>query len=475
MHKAIYWFRNDLRLEDNPAWKKAIESGCLVYPVFIHSPEEDADWALGGASMWWLHHALVDLHQQLSGKGLRLIIRSGNHETVLRDLVRELGITEVYWSKRYLPEQFQADDRLHTELVKDDIEVTACNSSLLREPWDICSGSGQPYRVYTPYMRAFRGSDEPQPVSSCGNPVVPSDWPDSMEIQNLELLPRLDWADGFRSFWNPTRAGGLERLRLFIRDGMGSYDEMRDIPAVEGTSRLSPYLHWGQLGPREVLAAIRGFPDSAGKETFYREIVWREFAYHVLFHNPETAMKPLQPSFNQFSWREDAADLEAWKKGLTGYPIVDAGMRQLWQTGWMHNRVRMIVASFLVKHLLLPWQEGAKWFWDTLVDADLASNSLGWQWAGGCGADAAPYFRVFNPIIQGKKFDPEGHYVRKYVPELRELPKRYIHTPWETPASLQQSLNLNIGDHYPAPIIEHGEGRNRALDAFQPLRERTRK
>ncbi len=474
MGKAIYWFRNDLRLADNSAWKLAIESGSQVYPVYIHSPDDDGEWAVGGASRWWLHHALQDLEDQLSRKGLRLIIRVGDPERVLQALINELGITEAFWNKRYIPAQFEADDRLHTDLVKQGIDVTVCNSSLLLEPWDICSGSGQPYRVYTPFLRAFRSNEVQDPVNSDGDPVVPCSWPGSLEVSGLGLLPEIDWAKGLRSFWKPTRAGGLERLRDFARRELDAYDRMRDIPSEDGTSRLSPYLHWGQLGPREVVAALSPMPDSNGKETYYREIVWREFAYHILFNNPDTDMKPLQPSFNQFTWREDAGDLEAWQKGLTGYPIVDAGMRQLWETGWMHNRVRMIVASFLVKHLLLPWQEGARWFWDTLVDADLASNSLGWQWAGGCGADAAPYFRVFNPILQGKKFDPDGEYVRKYVPELKDLPNRYIHTPWEMPASMQESLQVAIGDQYPAPVIEHKQGRDRALEAFQQMRERTK-
>lgn len=475
MQKAIYWFRNDLRLEDNAAWKQAIDSGSQVYPLYIHSPDADGEWAIGGASKWWLHHALLDLQDQLASKGLRLILRIGEPEKVLHELIEELGIVQVFWNKRYIPSQFESDDRLHTELVKRGIDVTVANSSLLAEPWDISSGSGQSYRVYTPFMKAFREQQEQLPVASSGNPGVPDSWPTSLQLADLELLPAIDWAEGFRSFWNPTRAGALERLQQFSERAMDSYNARRDFPGEDGTSRLSPYLHWGQIGPREIVAHIRQFPDSKGKETFYKEVIWREFAYHVLFHNPHTTTSPLQPAFNEFPWREDSADLKAWQKGRTGYPIVDAGMRQLWQTGWMHNRVRMVVASLLVKHLLLPWQEGARWFWDTLVDADLASNTLGWQWAGGCGADAAPYFRVFNPIIQGKKFDPDGAYIRKYVPELKDVPNKFIHTPWEMPVSMQEFVNTIIGEHYPEPVIEHGFGRNRALEAFQELKERTAK
>lgn len=473
MQKALYWFRNDLRLSDNSAWKLAVDSGSEVFPLFIHSELEDGEWAIGDASKWWLHHALADLEQQLDAKGLKLILRQGKPQQVLQELINELEITHIYWNKRYIPHQFEVDDRLHTELVKTGIEVEVANSSLLAEPWDVSSGSGQPYRVYTPFLKAFPGQENQSPVDSEGMPVVPGNWPTSLTLGDLELLPKVEWDAGFKTFWNPTRAGAIERLHQFSEKAMASYKARRDFPGEDGTSRLSPYLHWGQIGPREIVALINTMPDSKGKETFFREVVWREFAYHVLFHNPHTPTQPLQPAYAEFPWRESEADLQAWREGKTGYPIVDAGMRQLWQTGWMHNRVRMVVASLLVKHLLLPWQEGAKWFWDTLVDADLASNTLGWQWAGGCGADAAPYFRVFNPILQGKKFDPDGDYIREYVPELAAVPNQFLHEPWEMPASMQEYLKTIIGEHYPAPIIEHGFGRDRALAALQDLKERT--
>jgi deoxyribodipyrimidine photo-lyase len=288
-------------------------------------------------------------------------------------------------------------------------------------------------------------------------------------VEDLQLLPKRDWADSFGDYWTPTRGAGLERLDAFLRSAVEGYHSSRDIPSVDGTSRLSPYLHWGQLGVREISGRLQRLKTNEGVKTFYNELVWREFAAHVLFNFPETPSQPLQDKYRKFPWQHNKAHLKAWQQGKTGYPIVDAGMRQLWQKGWMHNRVRMVVASVLVKHLLQPWQEGAKWFWDCLVDADLASNSLGWQWAGGCGADAAPYFRVFNPVLQGEKFDKDGSYVREFVPALKSLPNKYIHQPWEAPPAVQEEAGIRIGTDYPHPIVEHKEGRRRALEALNSL------
>ena len=471
MESVILWFRQDLRLQDNPAWKRAVESGRAVIPVFIWAPEEAGRWAPGEAARWWLHHALEDLAGELERHALRLILRAGDSEACLRELVAETGAAAVYWNRCYEPHRMRLDGLIKSRLKESGLEAWSGNSALLREPWEVSTQSGNPYKVYTPYARTCSAMKDPSPVGFDGSPTAPGQWPGSEELAALGLLPDKDWADGFARFWKPTRRAGLHRLNGFLEKESLDYDEARDFPAVDGTSRLSPYLHWGQIGPREVTERLGAHKRAKGRETFYREIIWREFAYHVLYHFPDTPEKPLQPKFSRFPWKRDPEALRRWQRGQTGYPIVDAGMRQLWETGWMHNRVRMIVASLLVKHLLHSWEDGALWFWDTLVDADLASNTLGWQWAGGCGADAAPYFRIFNPITQGEKFDKEGAYIRRYVPELAKVPGKYLHVPWEMPDSVQEAAGCRIGKDYPAPVVDHREGRERALQAFQSIKE----
>jgi deoxyribodipyrimidine photo-lyase len=439
-------------------------------PVFIWAPEECGAWAPGGASRWWLHHALEDLRQQLEAAGSRLVLRTGESEAELFRLAGECGATAVYWNRCYEPYRMRVDGRIKSRLKETGLEAWSGNASLLREPWEVASQSGNAYKVYTPYAKACAKMKDPGVVAGDAKPCPPPAWPQSLSIDDLGLLPGIRWDKGIGAAWVPTREGGLERLRSFLRQAVTAYSTDRDFPAIDGTSRLSPYLHWGQLGVREVVTAIRKCSGGSGLETFYRELIWREFAWHVLYHFPDTPEKPLQTKFAGFPWVKDRKDLEAWQRGRTGYPVVDAGMRQLWQTGWMHNRVRMIVASFLVKHLLHSWRDGADWFWDTLVDADLASNTLGWQWAGGCGADAAPYFRIFNPITQGEKFDGSGEYIRHYVPELKAVPDAYLNKPWEMPGQVQEASGCRIGLDYPEPVIEHKAGRERALDALQSIK-----
>jgi deoxyribodipyrimidine photo-lyase len=469
--KAIVWFRQDLRLADNPAWAKAVGQGLQIIPLFIVDESASKDWAMGDASRWWLHHALLDLDAQLREVGSRLLIRVGASEEILRELMEEAEVTHLYWNRCYEPYRVRLDGGLKDTFKRAGLTVWSGNASLVREPWEVATQAGQPYKVYTPYSRACAKLAEPEPVAVPGSPLSPEQWPTGCSVESLQLLPRIGWDSGFKARWEPTRRAGISRLKHFLAESASAYGEARDYPAVAGTSGLSPYLHFGQIGPREVLAAIREVAPSSGVSVYHREIIWREFAYHVLYHFPSTPEQPLQLKYANFPWREDPQALRAWQQGRTGYPIVDAGMRELWQTGWMHNRVRMVVASFLVKHLLLSWQSGAAWFWDTLVDADLASNTLGWQWAGGCGADAAPYFRVFNPITQAEKFDPEGTYIRRFVPELRSVKGRYIFTPWEMPDSLQTAFGCRIGRDYPAPIVEHKAGRERALAALASLKE----
>lgn len=458
-------------MPDNPAWKRAVASGHAVVPLYIHAPDEAGQWKAGAASCWWLHHALEDLEAELKQAGLRLVLRRGESQAVLQELLEETGARAVYWNRCYEPFRVRLDGRIKSALKEADIEAWSGNSALLREPWEVATGTGNPYKVYTPYAKACAKLPEKEPLAIEGRPVVPESWPQSDSLDEMGLLPELDWDSGMREFWEPTREGGLKRLQAFLADPVKAYGKDRDFPAIDGTSRLSPYLHFGQIGPREVAAAIRKAGKGKGLETFHRELVWREFAYHVLYHFPDTPEEPLQRKYANFPWERDKELLKAWQKGRTGYPIVDAGMRQLWETGWMHNRVRMIVASLLVKHLLHSWEDGAAWFWDTLVDADLASNTLGWQWAGGCGADAAPYFRIFNPMTQSEKFDAPGEYIRRYVPELKKVPGKYLHTPWEMPAPVQEACDCVIGTDYPAPVIEHKAGRERALAALASLKE----
>lgn len=476
---TLLWFRQDLRLADNAALAAAIECGAPIVPVFIWAPAEAGAWAPGAASKWWLHQALASLGEAWRVKAQLvteapvahgpLLLRRGESLAVLRDLIRETGAKRVFWNRRYSAPLRELDVEIKRCLRADGVAVESFNSSLLNEPHTVATGTGKPYKVYTPYWKKVKD----RPLAAVVEPdfkalrFLETD-PKSMALDELDLLPRIGWDRGFYAHWTASEAGGMQRLHQFLDGPVEVYESERDRPDVDGTSCLSPYLHWGQLGPRQIMAAIaeKQALGGAGVEVFVREVYWREFAYNVIYHFPYTADAPLREEYADFPWEYDTASLQAWQQGRTGYPIVDAGMRQLWQTGWMHNRVRMIVSSLLVKHLLHDWQEGARWFWDTLVDADLASNTLGWQWSSGCGADAAPYFRVFNPILQGQKFDPEGDYVRRYVPELRNMPAKYIHTPWDAPAGILQDAGVEIGVDYPAPIIDHKAGRARALAAL---------
>lgn len=475
----IVWFRSDLRLADNPALHAAVQKSASILPVFIWGPEEEGNWALGGASRWWLHHSLVSLHQGLAGLGAKLVIREGPALEVLRDLVRQTNAGSVYWNRRYEPTIIERDRGVKEGLRGAGVEAESFSGSLLREPWTVKTKTGGPYQVFTPYWKCcltdfVPGAELPRPVSiRSAAPSVPS-----LSVEHLQLLPTIPWADGFSRVWSPGEIGARTALQSFLQTKVLQYSKDRDRPDHEGTSRLSPHLHFGEISPRQiwhacaVAAAERGIPAKIWQDwRFITELGWREFAFHLLFHFPHTPLAPLRHEFARFPWKQNAAALRAWQRGKTGYPLVDAGMRQLWKTGWMHNRVRMVVASFLVKHLLVPWQDGARWFWDTLVDADLASNTLGWQWTAGCGADAAPFFRIFNPVSQGEKFDPNGDYVRAWVPELARLPAQWIHQPWAAPASELQDLGVVLGKTYPRPIVDHATARAGALEAYAASRQ----
>jgi deoxyribodipyrimidine photo-lyase len=460
---ALVWFDRDLRLADNAALRNAAATGSPILPVFVWSPEEEAPWAPGGASRWWLHQSLEQLEGALAARNSRLILRRGPAAESLLSIAAETGAASVFWNRRYEPAALARDRRVERALGTAGISSEICPGNVLFEPGTVLNGSGKPFQVFTAFWSACLGL--PAPNEPCAPPAhlrAPLHWPSSLVLSDLRLEPEIDWAGGLRETWKPGEAGASRQLKEFLHRAINSYAGDRDRPDRRGTSRLSPYLHFGEISARQIWHAVRR-ARRAGGEAFLRELAWREFSYHLLFHFPRTAQEPLRPEFRHFRWRVEERALQAWTRGQTGYPLVDAGMRELWHTGWMHNRVRMLAASFLVKHLLIPWQEGAAWFWDTLVDADLANNTMGWQWTAGCGADAAPYFRIFNPVLQGEKFDPEGAYIRRWVPELASLPAAWIHQPWRALAGSAKD--------YPRPIVEHQAARKRALAALASMRK----
>ena len=471
--KAILWFRKDLRLQDNAALAEAVRSGASIIPVYIHDETCAGPWKAGAASKWFLNQALESLQKDLSSHGARLVLVQGDALEALSKLIAESGAAAVYWNRCYEAPVRKRDAAIKKGLREQGLKVESFNSSLLNEPHTVFTGSDKPYKVYTPYWKKVKDRTRPEPIEvklEQARFVDCDGFGDSLEA--LGLLPEKKWYKKFEAVWTVSETAAMDRLERFLGDPVKAYDSDRDLPGEDGTSSLSPYLHWGLIGPRQVMDRLHRRHDlrASGPQVFAKEIYWREFAYNVLYHFPHTPDEPLQEKYADFPWETDPSLLKAWQEGRTGYPIVDAGMRQLYAIGWMHNRVRMIVSSLLVKHLLQDWKAGARWFWDTLVDADLASNTLGWQWSGGCGADAAPYFRIFNPMTQGEKFDPEGDYVRRWVPELQDMPTKYIHAPWEAPEAVQEKANCVIGKDYPGPIIDHKKGRERALAALDKVK-----
>ncbi len=477
MSAVLVWFRNDLRLSDHPALDAALSQGKSVVPVFIWSPDDDHSWPPGSATRWWLQHSLLSLQEELRHRGSRLILRTGSPLRELRKLLSETDADTVYWNRCYEPSAIARDTTVKQKLRDDGVTVESFPGNLLHEPWTVVTQQGLPFQVFTPFWKACQSRTvaEPIPSDTLQFPALRT-WPTSTTLESLGLLPRIDWAAGFRSRWSPGRTGAETALERFLETTVNAYHERRDIPAIAGTSLLSPHLHFGEISPREIwhrVHARNGANASSlneGASTFLKELGWREFAHHILFHFPHVVERPLREKFLKFPWDNDQEKFRAWTKGKTGYPIVDAGMRELWSTGWMHNRVRMIVGSFLTKHLLISWERGARWFWETLVDADLASNTLGWQWISGCGPDAAPYFRIFNPVMQGENFDPAGEYVKRWVPELRSLPTKWIHHPWDAPADMLSTANIKLGETYSLPIVDHREARARALAAIEVVK-----
>ncbi len=468
----VVWFRQDLRLADNPALAAAVRSGRPVLPLYVLDDETPDVRPIGGAGRWWLAGSLTALAGDLAAVGgAPLVLRRGKAEGVIADLARETNAAAVHWNRCYEPGAIARDTRIKRALADAGVQAESHNGALLFEPWTVKTKAGGFFKVYTRYWQACRAlgdppKPEPAPERIAGHTGAASD-----DLGSWTLRPSApDWAAEFGARWRPGERAALARLEDFLDDRLDGYATGRDVPSEPATSGLSAHLHMGEIGPRQIWhATLARHGWSAATEAFLKELVWREFAHHVLYHLPALPTEPMQPKFQAFPWAEDAAALRQWQKGLTGYPMVDAGMRELWRTGTMHNRVRMVVASFLVKHLLQPWQAGEAWFWDTLVDADLAANSFNWQWSAGCGADAQPYFRIFNPVAQGEKFDPAGKYVRTYVPEIAALPDKYLHAPWTAPDHVLAEAGIRLGETYPRPIVDHREARDRALAAFKSL------
>ncbi|WP_340117176.1 deoxyribodipyrimidine photo-lyase [Pelagibius sp. 7325] len=474
---VIIWFRQDLRLADNPALAAAAERGAPVLALFIL--DDSGDWAPGGAARWWLHHSLAALSRDLEKLGAPLCLRSGKAEDVLPRLAKETDAGAVFWNRCYEPHAVARDSKLKELLKSDGIEVASFNGALLVEPWELKTGQGEPYKVFTPFWKALLAGGAPPAPLAPPKKLKGFDGIDSEALEDWTLLPtRPDWAGGLRERWTPGEKGAGQRLGTFLDTAAKTYKNDRDRPDHEGTSCLSPHLHWGEISPRQVWQATRhavaaGALNDGAAEAFLRQLGWRDFSHNLLFHWPDFPEKPWREAFAAFAWQDDDDAFTVWCKGRTGFPLVDAGLRQLWATGWMHNRVRMIAASFLIKDLLIPWQRGEAWFWDTLVDADLANNAAGWQWVAGCGADAAPYFRIFNPVSQGEKFDPKGDYIRRWVPEIAALPDDVIHRPWEASQEVLKKAKVTLGETYPAPMVDHKAARARALAAYEDVKKAT--
>lgn len=472
----VAWFRRDLRLSDHPALVEAAKTGRPIIPLYILEDDEKNSWADGAASKWWLHQSLEALSKSLEQLGGRLYLRRGSPQKVLTDVIQSSGAKSLYWSRCYEPYAINRDKSIKSFFVEAHFDVKSFNSNLLFEPWEIQTADGSPYRVFTPYWKScLKLWNDRRPLLSQYPMTFYEGNLSSDILESWALCPQKKWADGFKDMWCPGETGAQDRLNDFISNRLKSYVHDRDKPGLDGTSRLSPHLHWGEISPIAVITAIESAMASdstlkEGGEKFLSELGWREFSHHLLYYFPTLPEQNFQSKFDHFEWQSDEKDfLEKWQRGKTGYPIVDAGMRELWKTGWMHNRVRMIVASFLTKHLRIHWRRGEEWFWDTLVDADLAHNAASWQWVAGSGADAAPYFRIFNPILQGERFDPDGDYVRQWVPELAELPSAYIHKPWCAPATILNNCHIVLGQNYPMPIVDHQVARKYSLDKFKKL------
>jgi deoxyribodipyrimidine photo-lyase len=472
---VIVWFRDDLRLHDHPALVAAIKRDAPLVCLYVLDEESKGFREHGGASRWWLHQSLTALDDELKTHKQHLVFRRGAAAKVVPDFVKETKAASVYWNRRYDQPGIKADQQVVAALKTAGVTGSTFVGNLLAEPSAFEHDKTGGPKVFTPFWKRLRALGDPrEPLP------IPRKWPPASKasgdrLQDWKLEPtKPDWAGGIREVWKPGEAEARKRVHQFL-DHIQGYDEERNRPDLSSTSRLSPYLRFGEISPNDIFYAAKF---TAGKDTksardtekFLSEIGWREFSYQLLHYHPDIATENLQKRFDEFPWKTDKAGLKAWQKGKTGYPIVDAGMRELWHTGWMHNRVRMVAASFLIKHLLIDWRHGEQWFWDTLVDADPANNTASWQWVAGCGADAAPYFRIFNPVLQGEKFDPDGKYVRKWVPEIAKLPNEFLNQPWEADNETLAKAGVTLGKTYPKPIVDHQMARERALAALKKTR-----
>lgn len=470
MKKIICWFRSDLRIKDNPALYDAAKSGAIL-PVYILDDVNAGKYMQGGASRWWLHHSLISLNDSLQGN---LLVYAGDPTEILPKIIDEYSIDAVYWNRCYEPWQIKRDANIKQALKEQGIEVESYNGSLLFEPWEILKQDKTPYKVFTPYYRkgCLGAAKPPRHPMPAPEKISFIEHKRKTKIEELQLLPKIKWFETMQTHWRIGERGAHECFEKFLDQGLDGYKEGRNFPSQEKTSRLSPYLHFGEISPHYIwhkMQSLQNFDYSADADHFCSELGWREFSYYLLYYFPDLPEKNWNSKFDNFPWEDDYSLLEAWQKGQTGVPIVDAGMRELWQTGYMHNRVRMIVASFLVKNLLIDWRHGERWFWDCLLDADLANNSASWQWVAGSGADAAPYFRIFNPVTQGQKFDASGEYTRRFVPELKNMPDKYLFNPWEAPDYVLAGAGVRLGGNYPKPIADLKNSRKRALEVFKRM------
>ncbi len=467
---ALVWFRQDLRTADNPALHAAAAAGAVL-PVYILDDQHAGQHAMGAASRWWLHHSLYSFDQRLDGG---LLVLAGDPVELIPQLMQDHGITSIHWNRCYEPWQITRDSRLKEKLLDLDMAVNSHNGSLIWEPWTNLKQDQTPYRVFTPFYRNGL-SIGPGEEQLCGEPAnlrIAAVKHPAAKIDALKLLPAIPWYEGFEQNFAPGEPGARVKLSEFLDSRLDDYRQGRDYPALEKVSRLSPHLHFGEISPQRVWQQAEAAGNNSGKEAqaehFQRELAWREFSYALLYHFPNLITENMNARFDNFPWREDNELLQCWQRGETGYPLVDAGMRELWTSGYMHNRVRMVVGSFLVKNLMQHWSHGANWFWDCLLDADLANNSCSWQWVAGCGADAAPYFRIFNPITQSEKFNAAA-YIKRYVPELAKLPDKLVHHPSIAPLHELEAAGVTIGKNYPEPIVELKASRERALAAYKSL------